>query len=107
MTEEVKKATKDRLAEALRKCGLKEMAEMAEKGRYDEFSSDLDLPLTTLVSELYNASMGNNAKDLILKLRQDVIDGKYDATKEESDAWAKSPEGQEAFQGLIKGGSFR
>jgi len=29
-----------------------------------------------------------------------VIDGEFDASKEESDAWAASPEGQETFRQL-------
>jgi hypothetical protein len=33
-----------------------------------------------------------------------VIDGEFDATKAESDAWARSPDGQAAFAGLLKGG---
>lgn len=93
--------TKDMLAEALRKVNLNEMAEKAAKGYYHDFLSPLDLPEMQLVHDLAKASMGNPAKDKILELRQEVINGKYDASKEESDEWAASPEGQEAFNMLI------
>jgi hypothetical protein len=93
--------TKDMLAEALRKCGLNEMADKAATGYYHDFLSPLDLPEMALVDDLAQASLGNNAKDMILKLREDVMNGKYDANKEESDDWARSPEGQAAFALLI------
>jgi len=93
--------TKDQLAEALRKLGLTEMADKAATGYYHDFLSPLDTPTMQLCDELAKASRGNPAKDLILSLRNDVIDGKYDATKEESDDWARSPEGQFAFNSLL------
>jgi hypothetical protein len=37
------------------------------------------------------------------KLARALIDGEFDATKAESDAWARSPDGQAAFAGLLKG----
>ena len=96
--------TKDALAEALRKCGLNEMADKAATGYYHDYLSPLDTPAMQLVNDLAEASMGNPAKDLILKLRQDVMDGKYDASREEGDEWAASPEGQAAFRSLIPNG---
>lgn len=93
--------TKDMLAEALKKVGLTEMAERAATGYYHDYLSPLDFPEIQLVTDLAEASMGNPAKDLILKLREDVINGKYDASKEESDEWAASPEGQAAFSALL------
>lgn len=93
--------TKDMLAEALRKVGLDEMADKAATGYYHDFLSPLDMPEIQLVNDLAKASMGNPAKDLILALRHEVMSGKYDASKEESDEWARSPEGQAAFNSLI------
>jgi len=40
----------------------------------------------------------------LLGLRQRVIDGEFDASKAESDAWAASPEGRQAFRDLLGGG---
>jgi hypothetical protein len=37
----------------------------------------------------------------IRALRQRVIDGEFDASAEEGDEWAASPEGQEAFRRLM------
>ncbi len=92
--------TKDVLAAALREVGLTEMADKAATGYYHDYLSPLDFPELQLVNDLAQASQGNPAKDLILKLREDVMNGKYDANREESDAWARSPEGQAAFRSL-------
>ncbi|KKK69903.1 hypothetical protein LCGC14_2929370 [marine sediment metagenome] len=32
-----------------------------------------------------------------------AMNGEFDATKEESDAWANSPEGQQTFNDLVSG----
>jgi hypothetical protein len=79
------------------------MADKAAMGYYHDYLSPLDLPETQLVNDLFEASRANPLKDQILQLRNDVIDGKYDATKAESDEWARSPEGKETFRKLIKG----
>ena len=38
----------------------------------------------------------------IAKLRKRVIDGDFDASEEESDAWANSPDGRETFSMLVR-----
>jgi hypothetical protein len=38
-----------------------------------------------------------------MALRRRVINGDFDASKEESDEWAESPEGQDTFKKLIEG----
>jgi hypothetical protein len=96
------KHTKDVLADALRKVGLEEMAKKAEMGYYHDFLSPLDMPEIQLVNDLREASMANPAKDQIIQLAQDVMDGKHDANKVESDEWAKSPEGQAAYASLMR-----
>jgi hypothetical protein len=35
-------------------------------------------------------------------IRQRVIDGEFDATSEEGDEWAQSPDGQETFRKLLE-----
>ena len=89
--------TKDRLAEALRAAGLPGMAESAAAGQYDDYLADDPLPILTLVSDL--AKVGT-PDAMALRLR--VIDGEFDATAEESEAWAASPEGQAALGMLLK-----
>jgi len=90
--------TKDKLAEALRAVQLDDMADKAAEGYYHDFLSPLDFPEVQLVNDLAAATKRLPLQaPAIMRLRQDVINGKYDASKEESDAWAKSPEGQAAF----------
>ena len=94
--------TKDVLAEALRELGLNEMADKAAKGWYHDYLSPLDTSVITLVDDLAVAASHHmdNVK-AIMFLRGQVMEGKFDATREESDEWAKSPEGQETFRKLI------
>jgi hypothetical protein len=97
--------TKDMLAQALRDVGLDEMAAQAETGYYHDYLSPLDLPEVVLVNQLnIEAIAQENDPDrqrAIMALRARVIDGDFDASQEESDAWANSPEGQAAFRKLI------
>lgn len=88
--------TKDRLAAELEKIGLPGMAESARAGQYDDFLSEVATPELLLLSDL--AKVGT-ADAMALRVR--VMNGEFDATKEESDAWAASPEGQAAFNQLI------
>lgn len=98
-TVETKKMhTKDKLAEALRGIGLEDMALKAANGDYDDFIADSATPITDLVNDL--AKVGSVEA---LALRKRAIEGEFDGTKEESDAWASSPDGQDAFRMLIKG----
>jgi hypothetical protein len=96
--------TKDKLAAALRKVGLTEMADQAEKGHYHDFLSPLDTPELVLVAMLMDAALKypDKAKE-ITRLRNRVIRGDFDATLEESEAWAQSPEGLLAFSRLMGG----
>lgn len=81
-----------KLAAALREAGLSEMAAKAERGHYNEFFGDLDTPIMDLVRDL-----GRIGSKEALALRQRAMAGEFDASKEESEEWAKSPEGQAAF----------
>jgi hypothetical protein len=97
--------TKDILASALREIGLNDMADKAAEGYYHDFLSPLDLPEIVLVNQL-NIEAINNTEDkkkqhAILALRARVINGDFDASTEESEEWAKSADGQEAFRNLI------
>ena len=88
--------TKDILAAELTKAGLHEMAAKAATGYYHDFLSPLPLPEMKLAADL--AAAGTSAA---LALRARHINGEFDASKEESDEWAKSEEGQTAFSHLI------
>ncbi len=93
--------TKDLLAEELRKIGLDKMADKAASGYYHDYLSPLDLPEMQLEFDLLEATMAGNKKANELRMRHH--NGEFDANKEESDAWAESPEGQEAFRKLMDG----
>lgn len=96
--------TKDSLANELMKLGLVDMSLKARGGYYHDFLSPLDFPEIQLCHDLMEMAkkpgMDTNG---IITLRKRVMNGDFDASLEESDAWAASPEGQEAFRSLIKG----
>lgn len=87
--------SKDILAEELIKAGLPEMAAKAAEGYYHDFLSPLACPELQLDSDL--VSVGTAAA-LALRARHHA--GEFDATRQESDEWANSPEGQAAFRSL-------
>lgn len=96
--------TRDKLAAELRKCIetaapwnkplYEAFAKRAETGEFDDFADTYVCPITQLHTELKQAGLGKFAKR--------VARGEFDATKEESDEWANSPAGQEAFQMLLQ-----
>lgn len=90
--------SKDFLAQELRRAGLEQMAAEAEKGMYHDFLSPLTLPDLQLDVDLVEAINAGNeaAKDL----RRRHHNGEFDATLEESDAWAESEDGKAAFAAL-------
>jgi hypothetical protein len=82
----------------------RDMITRAVDGYYHDYLSPLATPEIQLVADLRElASLPATPRDsrpLLRALAQAVIDGEYDATKEESDAWAASPDGQETFRQL-------
>lgn len=94
--------TRDKLAAELRKVAAmaspenaaryEAFAKRAETGEFDDFASTYDCPITQLYLELRAAGFN--------KFAVRVANGEFDATKEESDEWAASPEGQEAMAQL-------
>lgn len=92
-------STREKLAMAMAGCGVIQPDQIgaARQGRYDDFLSEFDSPGFLLVEEL--KPYGEATAELI----QRVIAGEFDSTKEESDAWARSPEGTAAFAELISG----
>lgn len=83
------------LAEALDAQGFKQLAKRARKHEFHDFRSPHALPQHELVAELSEFQRQSAER---LKMR--VIEGEFDATKEESDEWAASPEGQAAMEAL-------
>jgi hypothetical protein len=68
------------------------MVERARRDYYHDFMSPLAMPQMQLRTEALAAGL--------LSIAKGVEQGEWDATKEESDAWARSPEGQAAFREL-------
>ena len=100
--------TKDYLAQELDKVGLTEMATRARDGYYHDFLSPLDFPDLQLEMDLRGAAAAcpdakRAAAIEAVRLRH-IHDGEFDADKAESDEWAASPDGQDAFNRLVKGG---
>jgi hypothetical protein len=92
------------LAAELKGLGLDEMAAEAEKGMYHDYLSPHPTPAINLVRDLAVISTRYPEKATeIMALRRRVINGDFDASKEESDEWAESPEGQDTFKKLIEG----
>lgn len=89
--------TKDFLAQELRKAGLTDMADRAATGYYHDYLSPLDMPSIQLANDL-DAVGSSQAK----ALRNRHLDGEFDASIEESEAWAASPEGKAAMESLVK-----
>jgi len=86
-----------KLADALRAAGFETLAQRAEQDEFHDYLSPHDLPAITLNIEL--AALGPGAT----AIRQQFLEGDFDATDKESDEWAASPEGQDAFARLVRG----
>lgn len=94
--------TRDKLAAELRKVAematpdnaakYEEFAKRAETGEFDDYADTYVCPITQLYSELTAAGF--------TKFAARVAGGEFDATKEESDEWARSPSGQTAAKDL-------
>lgn len=93
--------TRDKLAAELRKVGsmsaqhgalYEAFAKRAETGEFDDYADTYVCPITQLHHELSCAGF--------TKFAARVAAGEFDATKEESDEWMRSPAGQEAARRL-------
>ncbi len=97
-----KMRTREKLAAELRKVAAsashdnaakyEAFASRAETGEFDDYADTYVCPVTQLYSELAAAGFA--------KFAARVANGEFDATKEESDEWARSPSGQEAARQL-------
>lgn len=100
----MKLPTRLRLAAALREAAAQAQpqnaakyeafAQRAETGEFDDFADTHVCPIMQLYGELTSAGF--------TKFAARVRDGEFDATKEESDAWAASASGQDAYRMLAE-----
>ncbi len=94
--------TRDKLAAELRKVAAiatpdyaakyEAFAKRAETGEFDDYGEMYACPITQLYGELTEAGFK--------KFAGRVANGEFDATKEESDEWARSASGQAAAKEL-------
>lgn len=90
--------TKAKLAKVLRDEGLTALANRAATGEFDDYESPHAMPQHVLVSAL----MDIDRTDLIKR----VMDGEWDGTKEEADAWMER-EGKDFLLGGRNDGATR
>lgn len=93
----VTKHTKDILADVLEEAGCIAMSVKARAGYYHDFLSPLDMPCLQLAADL--AVVGTPAA---LAVRDRHLDGEFDASAAESEAWSASPEGHQAMGALMR-----
>jgi hypothetical protein len=67
------------------------MITAARAGCYDDFKSESATPIMDLVRDLRQAGLTH--------LAQRAMDGEFDATQEESEAWANGPDGLASLLG--------
>jgi len=88
----------------------KHMIQHAIDGYYHDYLSPLTFPEIQLVSDLRELASApatpRNSRPLLRQMAERVIDGEFDASKEESDAWVASPDGQETFRQLLDDAVF-
>ncbi len=87
-------ATKEKLAQVLHARGLFDLERRARAAEYDDFESGSVTPIGDLVAALRQTGDEDLAKR--------AMEGEWDGTAEESEAWAASPEGREMIRGLVK-----
>lgn len=82
------------LAQALEEAGAPPyMVTLAREDHYHDFKSPLAMPEMQLLADAREHDLETIAAG--------VIEGRWDATKAESDAWAASLEGQAVFRELV------
>lgn len=79
-----------------------EMMTRVIDGYYHDFLSPLVFPEIQLVKDLRELASRpatpRNSRPLLREIAQRVIDGEFDASKEESDEWGRSEEAQAIFR---------
>lgn len=98
--------TSQYLADVLRAAGFEALAVRAETDEFHDYLSSHALPETRLDQEL--VALMKDAKTKRERIAATAIrgrhhQGEFDASKEESDKWAESADGQAAFDMLLKG----
>lgn len=93
------RASDAKLSKALREAGINDLATAAERGDFNEFFGIYDFPELTLAEVLRKLDT-----PAALAVRARLIDGEFDAGRDESEEWAHSADGQAAMRDLINSG---
>lgn len=89
--------------------GFPDMARRAREGHFDDFFAPAEIAdgmeILRLVQELEGKRQVVRKADRprVLEVIEAVKTGEFDATKEESERWAASKDGQDAFRALVEG----
>jgi hypothetical protein len=97
--------TSENLAQVLHSAGLFDLERKARADAYHDFLSDDAMCSITLERDLRDARDAQHdpiLKQLIESIRLRHLNGEFDASADESEEWAASPEGQATF-GLLVG----
>lgn len=97
--------TSQNLANVLREAGFEQLALRAEQDEFHDYLSPHAMPetvLASLLAEVIRHSATDEEREAASAIRLRLIDGEFDASAAESDAWAESDEGREAFASLTK-----
>lgn len=97
--------TSEILAKALYEAGLEQLAEEARKDMFHDYLSPHSLPELELEQALRtarNLASDPQQKEKIEAVRQRLLDGDFDADTAESEDWARSKEGQDTFNQLMR-----
>lgn len=95
--------TAEALAKELDRVGLRILARRARQNEFHDYLSPHALPEHVLADALAKCAQHfPGMSTAILGIRQDVINGKFDASREEGEEWAKSPEGKATFDSLVQ-----
>lgn len=84
--------------------GMADLAKRAAAGEWNDYFGPHAMPQHHLIAVLMErASDFPSKREAIMELIERVKNGDFDGTKEESEEWAKSSEGQEIFRELLGG----
>jgi hypothetical protein len=89
--------------------GFPDMAKRARQGHFDDFFAPTEIAdgmeILRLHRELTGKArvVGKSQAKRVTEVMAAVVAGEFDATKEESDRWAASKDGQDAMRMLAEG----
>lgn len=105
--------TADYLGRVLDAAGLPDMGRAAKRADYDDYfcslESDYGDNMVRLVLHLQDAARNTTSRDQreqILAVRRAAVDGEFDGTRQESERWFASKDGQDAMNllgGMMNG----